>query len=595
MRSHLCAALGAGDIGQSVELCGWAASRRDHGGVIFIDLRDHSGLVQLVADPDAGEHFARADEVRPEYVLRACGRVRERSAQTRNPDMATGMLEVYVDSLQILSRAEPPAIPLDEYGNAGEEARLRHRYLDLRRPAMQALLRLRAQVASRVRAHLQRHDFLEVETPILTRPTPEGARDYLVPSRTQPGLCFALPQSPQLFKQLLMMSGCDRYYQIARCFRDEDLRADRQPEFTQIDIEASFVDERAVMDIAEGLVRDLFEHCAGVRLPDFARLSYAEAMALYGSDKPDLRIPLQLVDIADLVRDLDFKVFSGPAADDGSRVVVMRLAGGAELSRKQLDDYTALACRHGARGMAWIKVLNGNAGAEGLQSPIVKFLPPQCLDGILRRAGALDGDILLFGAGKAATVNDSMAALRTALADDRGLHEGDWAPLWVVDFPMFERDAQGRWSALHHPFTAPREADAGALAADPGGALSRGYDLVLNGVELGGGSIRISDAQLQAGVFAVLGMDERQARAQFGFLLDALRYGCPPHGGIAFGMDRLVAMLGGRDSIRDVIAFPKTQSAACPMTGAPAGASAEQWRELGLRALQGQQDKTEAQ
>ena len=584
MRTHGCGELRERHIGETVTLCGWAQRRRDHGGVIFIDLRDRSGVVQLVFDPDARESFAVAERVRTEYVLRVRGRVRRRPEGTENPRLPTGAVEVVGETLEILNRADPLPFQLDEE-DVGEEVRLRHRYLDLRREAMRERLLLRARVTGTLRRFLDERGFVDVETPILTRATPEGARDYLVPSRVHPGSFYALPQSPQLFKQILMIGGLERYYQIARCFRDEDLRADRQPEFTQLDMEMSFVDEDDVMGLVEDMFRALFDRVLDVALPDpFPRMSYAEAMERYGTDRPDLRIPLELVEIADLVRESGFKVFAGPAQDPAGRVAVLRLPGGVELTRKEIDGYTDFVGRHGAKGLAWIKVQDPARGREGLQSPIVKFLDDAALAGILERTGAAAGDILFFGADRAEVVNEALGALRVRLGHDRGLVREGWRPLWVVDFPMFEWDAdERRWVALHHPFTAPRVDDPARLADSPASVRSRAYDLVLNGTEVGGGSIRIHRPEMQEAVFALLGIGPEEAREKFGFLLDALRYGAPPHGGIAFGLDRLVMLMCGARSIREVIAFPKTQTAVCPLTRAPAPVSELQLRELNLR------------
>ncbi len=583
MRSHYCGQVDQALIGETISVCGWVHRRRDHGGVIFVDLRDREGLLQVVFDPDREDVFAAAERVRGEYVLAVKGLVRERPEGTVNENMPTGHVELLVHELDVLNRAETPPFHHDETAN--EELRLKYRYLDLRREPMTANLRLRHRVTTAMRSYLDDNGFVDVETPMLTRATPEGARDYIVPSRTHPGKFFALPQSPQIFKQLLMMSGLDRYYQIVRCFRDEDLRADRQPEFTQLDIEMSFVDEEAVIATMEGLVQQVFRETLEVDLPDpFPRMSYAEAMRRFGSDKPDLRIDLELVEVADLLGEVEFKVFSGPANDPDGRVAALCLPGGGELSRKEIDDYTAYVARYGAKGLAYIKVNDVAAGRDGLQSPILKFLPDDAVTGILEKTAANSGDVIFFGADKARVVNDALGALRVKMAEDRGLVGEGWAPLWVVDFPMFEKDEQNkRWMALHHPFTAPSVADADALRSDPAHALSRAYDLVLNGSEIGGGSIRIHDREVQAAVFDLLDIGAEEAEEKFGFLLTALQYGCPPHGGIAFGLDRIVMLMAGADSIRDVIAFPKTQSAHCPLTNAPGEVSAEQLRETGIR------------
>jgi aspartyl-tRNA synthetase len=585
MRSHYCGDLNASHIGQAVELCGWVHRRRDHGGVIFVDLRDREGIVQVVYDPDVPEIFAIAEQVRSEYVLRVHGVVRARPAGTENPNLATGQVEVLGKGLEVLNRAETPPFQLDDE-EISEELRLRYRYIDLRRPEMRDRLILRTRVARNLRRYLDDHGFLDIETPMLTKATPEGARDYLVPSRTHAGKFFALPQSPQLFKQLLMMSGLDRYYQIVRCFRDEDLRADRQPEFTQLDIETSFLDEDAFMGLMEEMVRRLFAEVLGVDLPNpFPRMTYAEAMRRYGSDRPDLRCPLELVDVGDLMRDVEFKVFSGPANDPHGRIAGLRVPqGGERLSRKEIDDYTKFVGIYGARGLAYVKVNDIAKGREGLQSPILKFLPDEAVAGILERTGARDGDLIFFGADKAKVVNEALGALRVKLGEDLQLAEGIWRPLWVVDFPMFEWDADSdRWMALHHPFTAPQAHSLHSLEEDPEGCLSRAYDMVLNGTEVGGGSIRIHRSEVQSRVFRLLGIGEEEAQEKFGFLLTALKYGCPPHGGMAFGLDRLVMLMSGARTIRDVMAFPKTQTAACLLTGAPSDVAPAQLRELHVR------------
>ncbi len=585
MRSHYSGDVTAAAIDQEITVCGWVHRRRDHGGGIFIDLRDRSGLIQTVFDPDEATTFAAAEKLRSEYVIKATGRVRARPEGTVNKNLASGEIEVYITDLEVLNASETPPLQLDETEGVGDAARLRYRYVELRKPRMQRHMQLRAQVTRAVRKSLDDLGFLDIETPILTRATPEGARDYLVPSRTQPGQFFALPQSPQLFKQLLMVSGMDRYYQIARCFRDEDLRADRQPEFTQIDIEASFVDADDIMDLNERMIRQLFADVMGVSLPDpFPRMAYAEAMQRFGSDKPDLRIDLELVDIADLVADAEFKVFSGPANSETGRVAVLRVPGGASLTRKQIDDYTDFVGRYGAKGLAYVKISDVAAGREGMNSPILKFLSDDAVAGIVERTGAEDGDLLFFGADKTTVVNDALGALRVRLGHDLGRVADEWAPLWVVDWPMFEYDEPTkRWYAAHHPFTAPAVNDPETLKAAPHEAMAQAYDMVLNGSEIGGGSVRIHSPEMQQAAFDVLGISRDEAEEKFGFLLEALKFGAPPHAGIAFGLDRLLMLMAGADSIREVIAFPKTQTATDLLTGAPGQADAAQLRELGIR------------
>ena len=583
MRSHYCGQVNESLLGQTVTVAGWVHRRRDHGGVIFIDLRDRDGLVQVVCDPDAPELFAVAESLRNEFVVSITGLVRTRPAGTANANLASGKVEMLARRIGLLNRSEPLPFQLDE--QVSEEVRLKYRYLDLRRDVMAKRLRQRHAITRAMRHYLDDAGFVDIETPMLTKATPEGARDYLVPSRTHAGKFFALPQSPQIFKQLLMVSGFDRYYQIVRCFRDEDLRADRQPDFTQLDIETSFLGQDEIMALMEGLIRHIFQTVADVSLPDpFPRMTYAEAMRRYASDKPDLRIPLELVDVADLVADCDFKVFAAPARDPAGRVAALRVPGGAKLTRKEIDDYTAFVARYGARGLAYIKINDPAKGRDGLQSPITKFLSDAAVAGILSRTGAVAEDLIFFGADTSKVVNDALGALRLKVGQDLGLVQGAWAPLWVVDFPMFEYDADDkRWTAMHHPFTSPKNLDADALRADPGGALAKAYDMVLNGSEIGGGSVRIFRQDLQSTVFDLLGIDAEEARRKFGFLLDALKYGAPPHGGIAFGLDRLAMLMSGADSIRDVIAFPKTQTAACPLTDAPTEVTEKQLRELHIR------------
>jgi aspartyl-tRNA synthetase len=585
MRSHYCGALGTDDIDDTVTLCGWVDRRRDHGGVIFLDMRDRQGIVQVVFDPDTEEHFERADRVRSEYVLQITGRVRARDGAAVNPAMATGEIEVLGKELVILNTAATPPFQMDEYTAVGEEVRLQYRYMDLRRQEMQDRLVLRSKITSVVRSFLDTEGFLDIETPILTRATPEGARDYLVPSRTHPGQFFALPQSPQLFKQLLMISGFDRYYQIAKCFRDEDLRADRQPEFTQIDIETAFLSENEIMAITERMIRELFLTVLNVNLPEFPHMPYAEAMDRYGSDKPDLRIALELVSVDDLMQQVDFKVFRGPADDPKGRVAALKVPGGATISRKEIDDYTRYVSIFGARGLAWIKVNDIDAGVEGLQSPILKFMPDEIVAQMMQRLEAANGDIIFFGADRSQVVNEALGALRIKVAEDLGMVAEGWAPLWVVDFPMFEEDGNGKLTPLHHPFTAPA-CSAEELLANPATALSRAYDMVLNGCELGGGSIRIYQREMQEAVFRILEIDDTEAEEKFGFLLKALQHGAPPHGGLAFGLDRLVMLMTGTQSIRDVIAFPKTQSAHCVLTDAPGVVNSQQLRDLNIRLRQ---------
>ena len=581
-RTIYCGAVRSSHCDQKIILTGWVDRRRDHGGVIFLDLRDREGIVQVVFDSDAGTFFDTADRVRSEFVLKVTGVVRPRTADTVNTSMDTGEIEVYGTELEILNNAQTPPFQMDEFVTVGEDVRLKYRYMDLRRKDMQSALRFRSAVTSSIRNFLVDDGYLDIETPIMTRATPEGARDYLIPSRTHPGEFFAMPQSPQLFKQMLMVAGFDRYYQIAKCFRDEDLRADRQPEFTQIDIEASFVSEDDIMSTTERMITSVFSEHLNVEFSKFPQMTYKDAMHRYGSDKPDLRIPLELVEIKDLLKDIEFKVFSGPANDPLSRVTALKVPGGGDLSRKQIDDYTKFVGIYGAKGLAWIKVNSLEDGIEGLQSPIIKFLGDDVTLSVMERVSAQNGDIVFFGADIASVVSEALGALRCKVGEDLDLYTCDWAPLWVVDFPMFEMTDSGALTPLHHPFTAP-SCSAQELQNDPANALSRAYDMVLNGVELGGGSIRIHDQEMQAVVFEVLGINDQEQREKFGFLLDALKFGAPPHGGVAFGLDRLIMLMVGAESIRDVIAFPKTQSAACLLTDAPSKVDRAQLRELNIR------------
>ncbi|MCG8382755.1 MAG: aspartate--tRNA ligase [Gammaproteobacteria bacterium] len=585
MRSHYCGEVDTGLLDSEVTLCGWVHRRRDHGGVIFIDLRDREGLIQVVFDPDNPETFQVAEQVRNEYVLEVRGKVRRRPEGTENPNLRTGEIEVLSQSIDVLNRAETPPFQLDDYQTVNEEHRLKYRYIDLRRPEMQTRLQMRSEITAHLRAFLHDKNFLDVDTPMLTRATPEGARDYLVPSRVHGGEFYALPQSPQLFKQLLMMSGIDRYYQFARCFRDEDLRADRQPEFTQLDLEMSFVEQEDVMALVEDMLREVFAQQLEVPLHDpFPRMTYAEAMERYGSDKPDLRIDLELVTVSDLMQNVDFKVFSGPAKDPYGRVAALRIPDGNKLTRKEIDVYTEFVGRYGAKGLAYIKCNDISQGRDGLQSPILKFLPDDTIEGIITRTQAESGDLIFFGADKASVVNESLGALRVKIGHDMGRVEYGWRPLWVVDFPMFEWDEKlKRWQALHHPFTAPSVDTPEELEAHHETCLSKAYDIVLNGAEIGGGSIRIHTPEMQAAALRVLGIDQQEAEEKFGFLLNALRYGCPPHGGLAIGIDRLVMLMTGSSSIRDVMAFPKTQTASCPLTSAPSSVSSAQLKELSIR------------
>jgi aspartyl-tRNA synthetase len=588
MRTIYCGLVSESLMGQTVTLMGWAHRRRDHGGVIFIDLRDREGLVQIVCDPDRAETFKTAEDVRNEFCLKITGKVRARPAGTENTNLVSGKIEVLAHELEVLNPSVTPPFPLDDE-NLSETVRLTHRVLDLRRPQMQRNMILRYRVAMEVRKFLDANGFIDIETPMLTKSTPEGARDYLVPSRVHDGMFFALPQSPQLFKQLLMVAGFDRYYQIVKCFRDEDLRADRQPEFTQIDIETSFLAEEEIRTMFEGMIRSTFHHAIGVELPPFPVMTWTDAMRLYGSDKPDLRVKLQFTELTDVMKDVDFKVFSTPANAKDGRVVALRIPGGAEMSRGEIDGYTEFVKIYGAKGLAWIKVNEAGAGRDGLQSPIVKNLHDAALAETMKRTGARNGDLLFFGADKAKVVNDGIGALRVKVGHSefgktKGLAHGDWEPLWVIDFPMFEHDEEAdRWNAVHHPFTSPKDGHEDWLETDPGRCIAKAYDVVLNGIELGGGSIRIHREEVQSKVFRALKINAEEAKLKFGFLLDALQYGAPPHGGIAIGLDRFVMLMTGADSLRDVIAFPKTQRAQCLLTNAPGPVDEKQLRELHIR------------
>lgn len=595
MRSTYCGQVTEELIDQTITIAGWVHRRRDHGGVIFLDMRDREGLLQVVIDPDTPEAFATADAARSEYLLKITGRVRRRYEGTENPNMVSGQVELLGKEIELLAKSDTPPFPLnDDNITVSEELRLKYRFLDMRRPEMQERMKFRAKATSTIRRYLDDHGFLDVETPVLTRATPEGARDYLVPSRTRQGNFFALPQSPQLFKQLLMVAGFDRYYQIAKCFRDEDLRADRQPEFTQVDIETSFLSDEEIMDITEGLTKNLFKTMLDVEFDTFPRMTYADAMRDYASDKPDLRIPLKLVDVADIMQHVEFKVFSGPAQDPKGRVVALRIPNGGEMSRKQIDEYTKFVGIYGARGLAYIKVNdanNINNGVEkesGLQSPIIKNMTDEVLIELIERTDAQTGDIIFFGADKAKIVNDAMGALRVKIGTDLNLFTCEWAPLWVVDFPMFEETDDGKWTSVHHPFTRPK-GSVEELKQSPETALSIAYDMVLNGTEIGGGSLRINTVDMQEAVFDALGISKEEAELKFKFLMDALRFGAPPHGGLAFGLDRLIMLMVGASSIRDVIAFPKTKTADCPLTEAPAEVDNRQLRELGIRIREKQQ------
>lgn len=585
MRSHYCGQVNESLIGEEVEICGWVHRRRDHGGVLFIDVRDIKGLVQVVFHPENTQTFKAAEDLRNEFVIKVKGKVEHRPSGTINKDLPSGKVEIIATSLEILNPSEPPPFRIDEFQDSGEDIRLRYRYIDLRRPEMAARMMFRAKTVQILRRFLDEHDFIDIETPFLTKSTPEGARDYLVPSRVNPGAFFALPQSPQIFKQLLMVSGMDRYYQVVRCFRDEDLRADRQPEFTQLDIEMSFIDEKIIQSLMEEMIRKVFLEMLNVALPNpFPHMTYAQAMQRFGTDRPDLRIPLELVEVKDLLQGVEFKVFAEPANNPQCRVTALRMPGGADLSRKEIDEYTQFVAIYGAKGLAYIKVNDIQKGLEGLQSPILKFIPEDKVQAILERVQASNGDVIFFAADKASIVNESLGALRVKLAQDKNLVEGGWRPVWIVDFPMFGyNDVAKRWESLHHPFTAPTINDPEKLLSDPGNCLSRAYDMVLNGSEIGGGSIRIDSIPLQKAVFKLLGFSEEDAQTQFGHLLSGLKFGAPPHGGIAFGVDRLIMLMTGSKSIRDVIAFPKTQSAQCPLTRAPAEVTAQQLLELGLK------------
>jgi len=588
MRTTYCGLVSEALMGQSVTLMGWAHRRRDHGGVIFIDLRDREGLVQVVCDPDRPEMFKVAEDVRNEFCLKIVGKVRARPEGTTNANITSGKVEVLCQEIEVLNPSVTPPFQLDE-DNLSETTRLTHRVLDLRRPQMQRNMMLRYRVAMEVRKFLDKNGFIDIETPMLTKSTPEGARDYLVPSRVHDGMFFALPQSPQLFKQLLMVAGFDRYYQITKCFRDEDLRADRQPEFTQIDIETSFLTEEEIRTMFEGMIRSTFHHAIGVELPAFPVMKYADAMRLYGSDKPDLRVKLEFTELTDVMADVDFKVFAGPAQSADGRVVALRIPGGGEMSRGEIDGYTEFVKIYGAKGLAWIKVNDAAKGREGLQSPIVKNLHDKAVGEILARTGAQSGDLIFFGADKAKVVNDAIGALRVKIGHSefgkaRGLAQGQWEPLWVVDFPMFEYDDEAqRWNAVHHPFTSPKDGHEDWLETDPGKCIAKAYDVVLNGIELGGGSVRIHREEVQSKVFRALKINAEEAQAKFGFLLDALQYGAPPHGGIAIGLDRFVMLMTGAESLRDVIAFPKTQRAQDLLTQAPGPVDEKQLRELHIK------------